>query len=600
MLRFTALLAIVLAAATLCPASAGPRHETAIIVPKSAPRVVDYAARELQYYVEKSTGVMMPILTEGSVPTDTKRRIYLGATQAAREAGIDPSVLPRDAYHIRKSGDTVYLVGGDRDGDPLAFGTPAGTLFAVYDVLDSDLGVRWLWPGRSGEYIPRRLSLRIRDRDETVQPRFRFCGLRTGRTEERRWMRRMRMHGADGISYGHAFEDWDDRYFADHSDWFEMDRNGVRHRDRSMCVSNPGFHRQIVQNWWAEQRDRPAPRRNVNVCENDGPGACRCPTCLSWDGPEPSWPRPTPYDNVHNVSERYARFAMEVLRLAREHDPNVEVTCYAYSNLTFAPRGVTLDKSVLVGYVPDVFFPRTAESQDWVLAQGLGWIKSGASLFLRPNYLLHGYCMPVNWARQSAEEFKFLEARGMVGTDFDSLTGMWSTMGLSLYVVGRLHATPKASADRILQEYYASFGPAAKQVEAYWDYWERYSLEHIDVFKDGLWHYARYPETAAKRFPPECFAPAAKLLDEAERAASKNRDAAAKVAFLKTGLEHAKLCVEASIAFENAKSDDARWKAAAEKLQAFRRTIADPMVVNISDGNSSCMGRETNLGWWPK
>ena len=379
-----------------------------------------------------------------------------------------------------------------------------------------------------------------------------------------------------------------------------MDANGVRHPGKSMCVSNPGFHRQIVENWWSGRQNRTASRTHVNICENDGPGACCCPNCLAWDGPEPSWPRPTPYDNVRNVSQRYARFEMAVLKLARDHDPAAEVTAYAYSNLTFAPTGVKLDKSVLIGYVPDVFFPRTAEQQDWVLRQGQGWIDAGASLFMRPNYLLHGYCMPVNWARQSAEEFRYLETRGMIGTDFDSLTGMWSTMGLSLYVIGRLHVTPGALVDQILDEYYASFGPASKQVEAYWDYWERYSLEHLDLFKDGLWQYARYPETAYKRFPPESFVPAAKLLDEAERAAARNRSAAEKVAFLRTGLAHAKLCVEASMAFEKAKSDDARWKAAAEKLRAFRAMITDPMAVNLSDGDSSCMGRETNLGWWPE
>ncbi|MBP6964126.1 MAG: hypothetical protein KBC96_06960 [Armatimonadetes bacterium] len=199
MLRLTGLVLVALAAANVCPASAGYGRASVIIVPESAPQVVAYAARELQYYVRKSTGVEMPIMTEGSVPKATKERIYLGATEAARKAGIETSALTRDAYRIRKSGDTAYLVGGDRGGDPLSLGTPAGTLFAVYDVLDNDLGARWLWPGTSGEYVPKRLSLRIRDRDETVQPRFRFCGLRTGRAEERQWMRRMRMHDADGI-----------------------------------------------------------------------------------------------------------------------------------------------------------------------------------------------------------------------------------------------------------------------------------------------------------------------------------------------------------------------------------------------------------------
>ena len=586
------------ATANVCLASDERQNEAVVIVPKSACLVVDLAARELQDYVEKATGVRMPILTEENVlSTTTTKRIYLGATKAALKAGIDPVRLPRDAYRIQKSGDVAYLVGGDGVGDPMALGTPAGTLFAVYDVLDNDLGVRWLWPGKSGEFVPKRAALKIKDRNETILPRFRFCGLRTGRPEEIRWMRRMRMHDADGMQYGHSFGAWPAKYGAEHPDWFEMDSKGVRHTGLSMCVSNPGFQKQIVDNWWAEQQKHPGQREIINICENDGPGACCCPNCRAWDGPPPPWPRPTPYDNVHNVSQRYARFAMAVLKLAREHDPNAEVVSYAYSNIVFDPSGVKMDKHAIMGYVPDVFFPRTTESQAWVLRQGTGWMNAGASLFMRPNYLLNGYCMPVNWARQFAEEFQFFEKNGMIGTDFDSLTGMWSTMGQTLYVVGRLHVKPRMPVDQVLNEYYSSFGPAAKQIKTYWEYWERYSQEHIDVFKDGLWQYARYPEHVDKRFPLESFVPAEKLMAEAERAASKDPDATVKVAFLKTGLQHAKLCVEASMAFAKAGSDAAKRKAAVAKLLAFRKTITDPMVVNLSDGDSSCRARETNLEW---
>jgi hypothetical protein len=272
---------MLMATANVCLASSGREKGTVVIVPKSACPGVDLAARELQYYVEQATGVRMPILTEESLPQAATKRIYLGATKAALEAGIDPARLPRDAYRIRKSGEVAYLVGGDGVGDPIALGTPVGTLFAVYDVLDNDLGVRWLWPGQSGEFVPKHAALKIRDRDETVLPRFRFCGLRTGRAEEVRWMRRMRMHDADGMNYGHSFEKWGAQYFAEHPDWFEMDSKGVRHPGKSMCVSNPGFHKQIVENWWAEQQKHPGYRTTVNICENDGPGACGCPNCLA-------------------------------------------------------------------------------------------------------------------------------------------------------------------------------------------------------------------------------------------------------------------------------------------------------------------------------
>jgi hypothetical protein len=572
------------------------RDETVVVVPESASPVVELAARELQYYVEKATSVRMPIVTEGSVPGATSKRIYLGATRAALEAGLDPARLPGNAYRIRTAGDTSFLVGSDGDGDPLRLGTSAGTLFAVYDVLD-EMGVRWLWPGSSGEFVPRRAAFAIRNRSETVLPRFRFSGLRTARPAERLWMRRMRMHGADDMQYGHAFGAWAEKYGAAHPDWFEMDAKGVRHQGRSMCVSNPGFQKQIVDNWWAEQQTHPGFRTIVNVCENDGPGACACPNCRAWDGPSPPWPRPTPYDNVPNVSQRYARFAMAVLNLAREHDPNAEVVAYAYSNMVFDPKGVALDKNVIMGYVPDVFFPRTAESQQWVLDQWAGWRSAGASLFLRPNYLLNGYCMPVNSSRQIAEEFQFFEKNGMIGTDYDSLTGMWSTMGLQLYTIGRLHVKPRVPVDQILDEYCSGFGPAAKQVREYWQYWERHGQEHIDVFKDGLWQYARYPETIDRRFPLESFGPAEAILSDAARAASTDPDAAIKVAFLRTGLTHARLCVEASIAFKKAGSDTEKQKAAVAKLLAFRKTITDPMVVNLSDGDSSCEALERNLEW---
>lgn len=344
------------------------RAKAVIIIPETANQVVRLAAHDLQYYTEKATGVKIPVVNENAIPPDIRRRIYLGPTKAALHVGIDPTRLPRDAYHIRSSGDVSYLAGYDRDGDPDSLGTPAGTLFAVYDVLDSDMGVRWLWPGESGEYIPKRAALGIKDRDVTVLPRFRFAGLRTDRPEERVWMRRMRMHDADNVSYGHSFGRWGEMYFNEHPEWFELTKEGKRIPGKSMCVSNPGLHKQIVENWWTSCKDRPSGNRPIiTICENDGEGLCQCLDCRAWDGPEIPWPRPIPYQGYHNVGRRYARFEMAVLTLARQYDPNAQVVGYAYSNMVFAPSGVKMDRDVLIGYCCDVFMPRKAKDHAWVL-----------------------------------------------------------------------------------------------------------------------------------------------------------------------------------------------------------------------------------------
>ncbi len=568
-----------------------------IVTPSAQNPALSLAVSELRHHVQKASGVELPVITEDRVPAEPLVRIYLGATKAAAQAGLDPTKLPRDSYYIKTRGSSIFLVGPDDDGDPLhkSFSTSVGTLFAVYQVLDEDLGVRWIWPGELGEYVPHSRSLYIKTRDVKVLPRFRFCKLRTDRKDELLWMRRMRMHGEAGMKFGHAFGDWGARYGADHPDWFEMGEDGQRHPGASMCVSSPGLHKQIVDNWRAEQQN--GVRTTINICENDLNGNCKCPTCLSWDGPEAPKPRPDYYRDVHNVSRRYARFAAEVLKLARERDPNAEVTMYSYLNYVFDPGDIKLDPHIIAGYVADVFFPRTEQDHEWVKRQWMGWHATGASLFYRPNYLLGGYCMPENWVHQYADEWKTFEPNGMIGTDFDSLTGQWASEGLILYAVGRFHAQPKMPVDKVLAEYYSAFGPAAPQIKAYWDYWERYTTEHVDVLKNAHQFWFNYPKEVYKRFTPESFGPAEALLDQAMKAASKDPEALDRVKFLKEGLDHASLCVETSKVIAEKNPSSPEGQLALAKLKVFRQRMKYPYAVNVDYRFFSCLDLERRAGW---
>ena len=58
-----------------------------------------------------------------------------------------------------------------------------------------------------------------------------------------------------------------------------------------------------------------------------------------------------------------------------------------------------------------------------------GWEHTGCGLFLRPNYTLQAPNFPAFYARTLGEDLKFAMAHGMKGTDFDSLTGKYSTKG---------------------------------------------------------------------------------------------------------------------------------------------------------------------------
>lgn len=578
------------------PVVCGGKASAVIVTPDNPKPSLALAVDELRLHVKKATGVDLQVATEDAVPKAPTGRIYLGRTKAALGAGLDPDKLQRDTYYVRATGDAVFLVGNDGDGAPLNkyFYTSVGTLFAVYEVLDDDLGVRWLWPGDLGTFVPKTRDFSIKPRDEKVEPRFRFCKLRTDRREDLLWMRRMRMHGAEGMIFGHAFGDWAGKYGAEHPDWFEMGEDSARHPGGSMCVSNPGLWKQIVDNWWAAQASG---KTTVNVCENDINGNCRCPTCLSWDGPEAPKPRPSYYATTHNVSRRYARFASEVLELAQEHDPNAEVTMYSYLNYVYSPSGVTLHPHIIAGFVADVLYPRMKADHEWVKRQWLGWHRTGASMFFRPNYLLQGYAMPMNYTHQYADEWRFCEARGMIGTDFDSLNGEWSTQGPLLYTVGRFHAKPRMPVDKILAEYYSAFGPAAAKVKEYWNYWERYTMNHVQELQDGHTYWFQYPKDAYKRYRIESFGPAEALLQEALKAASKDDVARQRVEFLLEGLNHARLCVIASHAIAEKGGESAEGRAVLEKLREFRKNLKYPFSVNVDYRFFSCVELEKRAGW---
>jgi len=370
----------------------------AVVVTAEQPTpVAAYAAQELVYHLERATGARLQVVTASKIPAAPASNVCIGECQA-RDAGIGEGALPRGGCVLRTVGNVLYIVGEDGDGDPLAMDTHAGTLWGVYELLERVLGVRWLWPGELGCYVPKTDAVVIGDLDETIQPRLLQRNLRpglglrgaSGFTPEGKaqyahdqavFLRRHRMGRVVRLRYGHAFEAWWDRYGEEHPEWFQLLENGQRGPSSpgarfSMCVSEPGFHEQIVRLWLEQREQQPGEFININCCENDIRGLCTCENCMAWDGPQPEEIPPRFGPRV--VSDRYARFWRAVQELAAQHDPEATVVGYAYVNYAPPPsEDIQLNEHIFVGTVPDVFFPRTDQEQQWVKDQWSGWRRTG-------------------------------------------------------------------------------------------------------------------------------------------------------------------------------------------------------------------------------
>ncbi|MBC8872221.1 MAG: hypothetical protein H8E44_22545, partial [Planctomycetes bacterium] len=348
-----------------------------VVVPDNALSVVTFAADELVYHVERATGARLPIAKESERPKNGNL-VFIGGCRATAEAGINTAGLPPNGFILRLASDRFFLVGDDSDG-PAAWilhnnRTRVGTLFAVYEFLEKHLQCRWLWPGELGEVVPSRTDIVVDAWDQTGAPafihtRWRDGGLAVAGTdgwssprarshflsEQGKWLRRNRFAMGVNMDMAHAFTEWWDRHKDDHPEYFNLLPDGTRRSDPnyhggasrliSMCVSEPGFHKAIVENW---QHGRSPARPHIDVSENDTPGRCICPNCLAWDVPDPKLATPWAerlnrakkafeagdgdwVKSLGSLSDRYARYYLAVQKEAEQIDRTAVVMGYAYA-----------------------------------------------------------------------------------------------------------------------------------------------------------------------------------------------------------------------------------------------------------------------------
>lgn len=607
------------------------RAAATLVIPDEALPVEAAAAVELQYHVRRASGAELPIVKESQCQV-RQDLVYLGHCTATAALGLDPAALPPNGYAVRTVGSALFLAGDDSPGDVfwILHGnrTRVGTLFAVYDLLERHLGARWLWPGPLGEVIPAATTLRLDVPDQTSGPPFVHTRWRDGGpamagpqgwalpehraaylNEQGKWLRRHRFAMGINMDMAHSFTDWWGRFGREHPEYFNLLPDGTRRSDPlyhggqptliSMCVGQPALWRQKVADWAAR---RAAGRPYVDLSENDTPGKCVCPLCLAMDAADPVAKVPAEaraaaaqkafmandpewHQALGSLSDRYARYYLAVQKEAEQIEPQAVVMGYAYANYVKPPLATRLNERVVIGIVPALMFPWTAEKRAAFIAQWDGWSAAGARLLLRPNYMLDGHCLPINVARALGEDFSYAVRHGLIGTDFDSLTGQWSTQGPALYVLARLHGAPHLSAVECLEEYWAGFGPAAAAVSAYFGHWEAVSMAVTDeLYRQADLHWSRFYRDADVVFTPEVMARGRDLLQAAATAAAGDRVAAARVAFLDNGWRQAEMTLATQRAFREYRRTGRLepYVAALDRLDTFRAEVEADFVANMA------------------
>ncbi len=602
------------------------------------PKVIDDAANELRYHLELATGAKLPVLREQEwkdTPNHDVPSIHVGPTSAAKSAGIDVSALRPNGFVMRTVGNQLFLLGKDGGEDtPLHDRVSMGTLFAVYEFLERQMGVRWLWPGELGEFIPRQETISSGTWDHTddarlMQRQWQFDTLPSAgkqgwsteaawykhKVDTYRWLRRQRISRSYTLDYGEAFTGYWQRFQTSHPEYFNLLPNGQREPDPqhpghvSMCQSEPGLWKQMVDDW---KLHRTPMLPWVNCCPNDTPNKCVCENDLAWDGrtadeqtqvltrvreafeQHPVTPRDW-WQELGPLSNRYARYLLAVQNEARRVDPEATVIGYAYENYMRPPQQVQLNDRVVVMLANYLSFPYDEEISREFRSDCEGWSAAGARLILRPNITYGWHNLPAHYADRAGADIQFAFSHGVIATDLDSLTGQWAAQGPSLYVIARVQLYPQQPVAEMLADYYRGFGPAADDVRAYFDHWKtnltglsRDQWNAFAIDRDhqdpGVLNFRTFYTVAEKFYSTQAFDEGHAILDRAALAAQGDDLASRRVAFLHAGLRDAELTLAVQRAFDFSRrgGDRASFIAARESLFRFRAENEAILYANIA------------------
>ena len=299
---------------------------TIVAAEKPAPSVWT-AVNELRTYLERSTGVRLPLANDaGELP---ERAIVVGPTRHGSQYAETLASLGEEGFRIKADGKRVWIVGSDVHG----------ALFGVYEFLERFCGIGWYASWH--EVIPELKRLTVPDDfDLTEKPAFEFRQigwtdairnpLFCARNKANMFGNRPEFGGSkywfdSVLGKAHTFHALVpvEKYGKDHPEYFAV-RDGKRQTSgrTQLCLTNPDVVRIATEA--VLERIRANPKCvYFGVSQEDGlRGACQCEKCLEIDEAEGS-PAATMILFVNQIAEAVEK--------AGYTDKIIETLAYGYT-----------------------------------------------------------------------------------------------------------------------------------------------------------------------------------------------------------------------------------------------------------------------------
>jgi hypothetical protein len=328
---------------TNCPPGAlavGGQPAATIVIPSEPSQELLFAARQLQRYLEKMSGAVLPVAWAKDEVAGN--RVVLGQRGRPETAGVVvPSGLDAEGYLIKSAGrDLIILGGSDR-----------GVLCGVCGLLEDHLGVRWYVAGDPlGECVPRQADILLKNVHDRQSPSFPMRWI--GRGSDWGVANRQNGPGAElaaGFKIEPGIYHTQSRllphkvHFDKRPDYFAF-IGGERSKDGSckLCYSNPETARQLARSM-AGLLDADPHIDLISFSPTDGQLWCQCDGCRAMDE------KGVPKDQ--RMSRRSLLFYNAIAAEVRKSHPEAKILVGAYNVYNWPPKDPTIKADPMLAVV---------------------------------------------------------------------------------------------------------------------------------------------------------------------------------------------------------------------------------------------------------
>lgn len=495
-----------------------------------SPLMVQYAAKELQTYLKKATGIELAIeevMTDSKPEMDKGRQyIFVGESPYTKQIGLDVSKLKPDGFLIVVKNNYAALLGRDYRGKPIStigwgighkecifynketgldtYGE-TGTLYAVYEFLRRHAGIRWYMPGDLGEVVPKADKLSVPAESLTMGPDYEYRNLYAGAFQKDQelalWFRRAGFGASAPVDINHSWWRWfgankpysgrlpECAAILDGKPFLRQSNPHDGKCGPNLCLSNPLplqiYIDEARRFFAASTENRIFPVMPDDVLYR----VCECEKCRAiWE------------KDMDNVSDgKYSNyvwgFAKKVADAVRAEYPDRFIACCAYEKYRMPPSSIAklpANVAVMICKRRNLYADENERRKmdDFIAT----WRRSTSGpiyIWEYYNWYVHPPLrmtspiagLPVSFVKRIAEDLRalkgvsageFIEAETwgnpQVAKEREGFYNLKGLTHLQFYVTGRLLWDANQDLNALLTDYYQNFyGSAAKPMRRFFE-----------------------------------------------------------------------------------------------------------------------------------